>query len=71
MKPEKVTSSGNCSGVLALELHISRVLWDWLDWEEQDGIWSLVWGCLLLLDGQCLNYDEQLELEIHGPFQTC
>lgn len=18
------------------------VLWDWLDWEEQDGIWSLV-----------------------------
>lgn len=40
---------GISSGVLALELHISGVLWDWLDWEEQDGIWSLVLGCLLLL----------------------
>jgi hypothetical protein len=35
---------------------------------EQDGIWSLVWGCLLLLHGQCLNDDGTLEMEIHGAF---
>lgn len=37
---------------------------------EQDGIWSLVWACLLLLHGQCLNDDGTLEMEIQGAFSS-